>query len=378
MTRNEFLEKLASALSSLSGSERSLVLEYYDEMISDRMEEGMSEAEAVEAMGSIDQILDEAAPEAERTFTEEAARQISGAPLLFREPVQNILANTASANLVLRCALLPDGVTAMIELNLSENLQCRSALNHGRLEIFVENVRRKGFSLRDIFSFTRSSVTVTLAESVLERAELNASSGDAELAGLTITDCLSIGTASGNIALTSVKVGAFCSLHTTSGNITATSLTGGDEISVETASGDFRARNLGTSTLRFSAASGDAVLQQAKCNHIETGTASGDIRLTDVQCNDLSASSASGDITLNACAASGEVNLHTSSGDIRLNGASAGRFDISTTSGDIRGSLNGQYAFCASSRSGDIHVPASNGTNPVNVRSTSGDITLRI
>ena len=378
MTRNEFLEKLASALSSLSGSERSRVLEYYDEMISDRMEEGMSEAEAVEAMGSIDQILNEAAPEAEPAFAEEAAPQIPGAPLLFREPVESILSNTASATLLLRCAPLPDGATAMIELNLSENLQCRSALNRGRLEIFVETVRRKGFSLRDIFSFAHSSVTVTLAESVLERAKLNASSGDAELTGLTFTDCLSIGTASGNIALTSVKVGAFCCLHTASGNITATALTSGDEISFKTASGDFRARNLGTSTLRFSSASGDAVLQQAKCNHIEAGTASGDFRLTDVQCNDLTASAASGDMTLSACTASGEVNLHTSSGDIRLDSASAGRFDISTTSGDVRGSLNGQYAFCASSRSGDVHVPSSNGENPVHVRSSSGDITFRI
>ncbi len=56
MTRLEFKSELSRRLEVIPFAERQKTLDYYDEMICDRVDDGMSEAEAVAAMGSIDEI----------------------------------------------------------------------------------------------------------------------------------------------------------------------------------------------------------------------------------------------------------------------------------------------------------------------------------
>ena len=56
MTKQEFLERLQKSLSGLSDNEANERRQFYSEMIDDRMEDGLSEAEAVAAMGSAEEI----------------------------------------------------------------------------------------------------------------------------------------------------------------------------------------------------------------------------------------------------------------------------------------------------------------------------------
>ena len=56
MTKIEFLYKLDEKLSGISLSDKQKTLDYYNEMIEDRIEEGMSEADAVLEMGSPEDI----------------------------------------------------------------------------------------------------------------------------------------------------------------------------------------------------------------------------------------------------------------------------------------------------------------------------------
>lgn len=58
MKKNEFLEKLEKGLAPLDGSERRRVLDYYDEMISDRAENGKTEEEAVAELGSPENVVE--------------------------------------------------------------------------------------------------------------------------------------------------------------------------------------------------------------------------------------------------------------------------------------------------------------------------------
>ena len=59
MTKNEFLIKLMKGLSRLPQPEIEERAAFYNEMIDDRMEEGLTEEEAVAAIGSVDDILDQ-------------------------------------------------------------------------------------------------------------------------------------------------------------------------------------------------------------------------------------------------------------------------------------------------------------------------------
>lgn len=56
MTKREFLERLEKSLSGLPQNDLKERLSFYGEMIDDRMEEGVSEEEAVQKIGDIDQI----------------------------------------------------------------------------------------------------------------------------------------------------------------------------------------------------------------------------------------------------------------------------------------------------------------------------------
>lgn len=56
MTKLEFLKALRKRLSALPRAEAEERLRFYSEMIEDRMEEGLSEEEAVAAVGSVEQI----------------------------------------------------------------------------------------------------------------------------------------------------------------------------------------------------------------------------------------------------------------------------------------------------------------------------------
>ena len=58
MTRNEFITSLSARLHSIPEAEKNKALDWYSELICDRMEE-MPEADAVSGIGSVDEIADE-------------------------------------------------------------------------------------------------------------------------------------------------------------------------------------------------------------------------------------------------------------------------------------------------------------------------------
>ncbi len=57
MSKNEFISDLRERLSHIPAIEVQKVLQYYIEMIDDRVEDGMSEQDAVKSLGSLDEIV---------------------------------------------------------------------------------------------------------------------------------------------------------------------------------------------------------------------------------------------------------------------------------------------------------------------------------
>ena len=57
MNKSEFLSELQNRLAGLPGEDIGRSLDYYSEMIDDRMEDGLSEEEAVRAMGAMDEVV---------------------------------------------------------------------------------------------------------------------------------------------------------------------------------------------------------------------------------------------------------------------------------------------------------------------------------
>lgn len=59
MNKTEFLAALANRIQELPQSDRERILDYYRELIDDHVEDGMTEEEAVEALGSLDDIVEQ-------------------------------------------------------------------------------------------------------------------------------------------------------------------------------------------------------------------------------------------------------------------------------------------------------------------------------
>ena len=78
MNREDFLSALSERIQALPTDEKNTVYEYYNEIILDKMDSGMDEAEVIAALGDIDEIaakiLSESAPEPE-TVKGDAAPQ---------------------------------------------------------------------------------------------------------------------------------------------------------------------------------------------------------------------------------------------------------------------------------------------------------------
>ncbi len=62
MNKTEFTRELKGRINHLPKAERRKILQYYYEMISERMEDGMTEAEAIDALGNLDELLSEYTP----------------------------------------------------------------------------------------------------------------------------------------------------------------------------------------------------------------------------------------------------------------------------------------------------------------------------
>ncbi len=77
MTKIEFLSTLREALSTLSRGDVERSVEFYEEMIDDRMEDGMSEAEAVANMGDLTRIAQQILSQAQAQATVRAEGKIS-------------------------------------------------------------------------------------------------------------------------------------------------------------------------------------------------------------------------------------------------------------------------------------------------------------
>ena len=116
MTKAEFLKALEEKLSALSAEDRAASLAYYEEIIDDRMEEGLCEADAVAAAGPVEeaaaQLLAET-PHAETRLCDQPKRiEPAGSFLLFTDPFDAVEIHATCADVELRPS--EDGVCRVL------------------------------------------------------------------------------------------------------------------------------------------------------------------------------------------------------------------------------------------------------------------------
>ena len=325
MTKAEFLKALEEKLSALSAEDRAASLAYYEEIIDDRMEEGLCEADAVAAAGPVEeaaaQLLAET-PHAETRLRVQPRRIAPiGSFLLFTDPFDTIEINATCSDVELWPS--EDGAC---RVEFQEDQRCTASVVNGVLRIQELRRHRVGLTL-DLNIGGRQLLNVPMPDNTLHvylpartyrllRAETR--SGEIEVSGGLSFDCAALRSASGDVE--------YCA--------------------------DVR------SELRIHTASGDIEVKHAAPERMQLETASGDVELS-------------------GCGTS-SVTVRTSSGDVEFADCDETAFDIHTASGDIDGRFSVPRAVSASTVSGDIDVPRSGSGAPCVLHTASGDIDVRV
>lgn len=331
MTKREFLDELKRLTGAMSGGEQARLLAYYAEMIDDRMEEGVPEAEAVAALG-------DPAALASALATVPRAGEAGGSEAV--AALANLRVRVTGADVVVRREALTNGAAA--QLRFSDPAAFAWRMDGDTLEVTQPEADAPRFSLnwlKTMITAPAQRVTVALADGLAGALDYEGGGGDLRVEGVSFAKAQLI-SASGDIELKDVDCagGIGIDIRTHSGDVELTDVRSANMI-VNAASGDFTGKSLTLSgRLRLETASGDIEIERGRAGETDIRAASGDVELNALECDPfLSVETANGDIDLTRCVAR-ETNLKSASGDVdlRLEPLPCG-YDISvnTVNGDI-------------------------------------------
>lgn len=374
MKKQEFLDALSAGLSGTG--DREAVLDFYREMIEDRIEDGMEEEAAVEQLGSIEEILSRCVqgltvPKAVCETTADSG--ISRVEIREREFDVTICEGTEDAYRLEQSSegyhdvTLENGVLRIVRnkrqaerrLFFSTSGELTLYLPKGLVQVLDVTTASGDIEVRQSFEtvhITGASSDVTLSGSYSGKVAVQTASGDVSLEGI-FGGPLEVRTASGSQTLQ----GRFHSgnLHAASGDIEIAQTGVLEDLAVETASGDVQLSNVKAQELRLRSASGDVQLERVCAELLEIESRSSDLRLEQVL-------------------SKGDFRCKTTSGDISLESCDSPQMGLTTVSGDITGSLLHGKRFSTHTVSGDIRLPGGEPEGECAISTVSGDVELRV
>ena len=360
-TKAEFMAALDGLMRDLPGAERARLIDYFSEMIDDRIEMGMPEADAVAALGDPAALLRDVCPEPSTALP---AVQAGGDSDNWSDAIREIQIHTKSADVHVLRRPLPGGMTAQIKASQSNCFTWR--LEEGVLTVSeVSEVRRVLFQ-------KPCEITLILPELNPVRLIMDSYAGDLEVDGIEVMELTVLSTSSGDIALRRFKGRGRTEVTSRSGDIDVdtdhSGLTGSDF------AGQFKLETL----------SGDIEIKRATVEMLRARTASGDIDLRYVRGGDIALRAVSGDIEASDVIAAEAMACETTSGDIDLDRLDAANVRAASTSGDLSLGLRQRvegFDIQAETKLGDLDLPEitrSPSAARAVLRTVNGDIHVRI
>ena len=380
MRKEEFLTALRAGLTGLSPEGVEKLVEFCSEMIDDRMEDGLTEEEAVAAAGSLDELKTALLPVKTANFTEKST---------FGDTLRTYTAESSICGIIANCdytadfKLLPsENGTCRVECMESEKI-CYSVTTENNV-LHIECADRRTLFSRYKFSGY-----------AFDTASLQSTSGD--IACCAECSLLSIETTSGDIALKNAKCSTI-ELCSTSGDITLENVQSSKKTHAETTSGKVQFINLEATELEIHTASGKVSSENIKCTTLQIGTASGEVHLTHVKSSNtievdtasgkvslentssavLHVDTISGEIDLTRAVSSNSMEIGTISSNIHLESCDSESLLFESRSGSIIGTLNTGKNFYITSRNNKVDVPFDSGEGTCEIETRSGSIRIKI
>lgn len=377
MKKNEFNNQLKKRLHKLSEDEQNSLIEYFDELIDDKMQnENIDEDAAVKSLGNIDDIAEYCCDEIpsdkeKKNYSKNDYDTIfneSGdiKTICEKKEVHSLLLDITSDSVELIKSI--DGIFNIEYLD-SDKCEYEYSYNDGKV-IFEQKPK---FFLKRFFnfSFEKPPILIYIPEGLDGTIELKTKSGsitnkncpiDAEkliitilsgeinLNNVNISDKTEVSVASGDVFLTNAIFDKLTT-HIASGDGKFNSIKVKDELIIEVSSGDMTVNSVTAENLAIKVISGDLNANNLVVNSTsEISIVSGDIAIKDFSFKNLKSKAVSGDIkykingkiedyTINGKMISGECKLSGTNINLKNTrsfsyGTGEKKIEVTATSGD--------------------------------------------
>ena len=387
MNKEQFLTALRARLTGLPREDLERTLQYYREMIDDRIEEGMSEQAAVADVGDPDELAAAILQRPVRRTQIQTAK--ASAPMSAGKRaaliVCAVLLIIAGISLILGATNLVKGRDGSVKEYTFANAGIRALeLDSGAAGVELRRAKDGIVRVQCVESATlkykvwQNGETLHVERERAGRWSLFRASLKEDYIHIYLPDrdyeSLWIKSSSGGIGIPEGFRFDNAIITASSGGVTfaadATS-----ELNIRTSSGGVAVKNASPESLFVSASSGGVALSDMDPGSVSLNLTSGSLKLESIRCGgDLSAEDNSGSIRFSDVIADGTMTLECTSGSIKLEDCDAAELRIQCVSGSVSGHLLTPKTYIARSVSGSVRVPPDSGGGICNVNTTSGSI----
>ncbi len=249
---NEYLEDLRRGLEERDIEDPEEVFSYFKEMISDRMENGESEKEIIDALGDPEKLLEAIGERKQRS----KGKVSEGKNSIAFHDIRDIDIDVESYDIRI-CSCNEE--MGRIEFDSCEDISLDVDIDGDELKIdqrnsgiFIDSLFRKIFHSDHNFS---GAARIYVPKGRLDMLDIETVSGDLKLNGLKIEE-LDIETVSGDIELSDVSFDEG-EINAVSGDIVMEDVVCHETLKSETVSGDIEGKGLSFYEMKASTVSGD-------------------------------------------------------------------------------------------------------------------------
>ena len=150
-------------------------------------------------------------------------------------------------------------------------------------------------------------------------------------------------------------------------------------VRISTSTGGIRVENVQVGKMDLSVSTGEITVDRVSCaGDVSIKVSTGRTHVNDLTCKNLSSNGSTGDLKLQNVIASGRFSIERSTGDVRLEGCDAGEIFIKATTGDVTGTLLTEKSFYATANTGEVDVPKHGNGGKCEIHTSTGDIKIDI
>jgi len=260
------------------------------------------------------------------------------------------------------------GETARIVLVPSENEACSVVCYEQKNQkhsvgiedgvLVIKSVDSRKWYEHIGFSFSASTVTLSLPSGKYGDLQIKSSTGDVEISKEFEFESIAISQSTGDVRCYASAAG---------------------DLKIKTSTGDVFAENLSAGSLALSVTTGKITASNIVCEgEVKLAVSTGRTQLSDLRCQTLASNGSTGDLSLRNVLVAGSLSIERSTGDVTLESCDAAELLIKTSTGDVSGTLRSEKCFIPKSNTGKIRVPESENGGKCRITTDTGDIKIAL